>query len=453
MPLTLWKAYSFINSFTMKKIHLIGCFLIVSLFHNGSLLAVLSYSMVPTVSGYTPIAGGTAIPDLSAGSDLTITNPIAIGFNFRFDGINYTHFQASDNGYIHLLANGTTTLTGTGYGNGSGDVIIPNDFTASNTLQPFIAPLWEELAIAGLSGGGSTSYTLTGVSPARVLTLQYNKVSWRAPTGTDQISFQIILYETSNIIDFVYKVGAVALGTFPTASIGLGGVGATNYYSLSNSGTNPTAAFNSNVTNISTRPADGQRYRWIPTASLPIELLFLTGTHSDVGNLLEWKTASEHNNDYFTIERSTDASYFEAIGLVKGAGNSETLRSYTYLDGSFSDAGNLVYYRLKQTDFDRTTDYSPIISIDLSAQKKPPAVYFNKSTGELTVSHNYSYKGIHKIDILDLLGKLIEQHDLEITEAGNNLSKKSLSFPTEGVFIARILEPGGAVLSQLKFIK
>ncbi len=438
----------------MKKIHLICYFLIISLFRSGSLFAVLSYSMVPTVSGFTSLSG-TSIPDLGSGSDFTITNPIAIGFPFKFDNINYTHFQASDNGFIHLTGGaGSTTLTGTGYGNACCDVVIPNDFTASNTLQPFIAPLWEELAISGLSGGGTTTYTMTGSSPTRVLTIQYNKVSWRAPTSTDQISFQIILYETSNIIDFVYKVGTVALGTFPTASIGLGGIGATNYYSLSNSGTNPTAAFNSNVTNISTRPADGQRYRWIPTATLPIELMFLTGTHTDIGNLLEWKTASEHNNDYFTIERSKDANYFEAIGFVKGAGNSETIRSYNYTDVSFSDAAGLVYYRLKQTDFDRSTEYSPIISINLAtSQKKPPTVYFDKPSGELSLWQNYNYSGHYTMQIIDLLGKTIDEQELEITTPGNNLSKKSLPFPTEGVFMIRVLEPEGNVLSQLKFIK
>jgi hypothetical protein len=438
----------------MKKIHLICCFLIINWFRTGCLFAVLSYSMVPTVAGFVSVSG-TNIPDLSAGSDFTITNPIAIGFAFKFDNINYTHFQASDNGFIHLTGGaGSTTLTGTGYGNASGDVIIPNDFTVSNTLQPFIAPLWEELAISGLSGGGSTTYTVTGSSPTRTLIIQYNKVSWRAPTATDQISFQIILHETSNIIDFVYKVGAVALGSFPTASIGLGGVGATNYYSLSSSGTNPTAAVNSNVTNISTRPADGQRYRWIPTATLPIELMFLSGEHTDLGNLLQWKTASEHNNDFFTIERSVDANYFEAIGFVKGSGNSETIRAYSYTDASFYGANNLVYYRLKQTDYDRTADYSPIISIDMIfSQKKPTVAYFDKSSGELNLLQNYNYAGLYRMQIIDMMGKVVDEQELEITKAGSNLSKKSLSFPTEGTFIIRILEPGGMLLSQLKFIK
>lgn len=438
----------------MKKIHILCCFLIISLCRSGSLTAVLSYSMVPTVPGFVSVSG-TSIPDLSSGSDFTITNPIAIGFTFKFDNVNYTHFQASDNGFIHLTGGaGSTTLTGTGYGNACCDVVIPNDFTLSNTLQPFIAPLWEELAISGLSGGGSTTYTVTGSSPTRTFTIQYNKVSWRAPTSTDQISFQIILYETSNIIDFVYKVGTVALGTFPTASIGLGGIGATNYYSLSNSGSNPTAAFNSNVTNISTRPADGQRYRWIPTATLPVELMFFTGKPTDAGNLLEWKTASEHNNDFFTIERSLDASYFEAIGFAKGSGNSETIRSYNYNDASFSDAANLAYYRLKQTDFDRTTDYSPIIVIDLSSSpKKPPTAYFDKPSGELNLWQNYHYAGRYTMQVIDLLGKTVDEQELEIPRPGNNLSKKSLSFPTEGIFIIRVLEPEGTVLSQLKFMK
>ena len=434
----------------MKKIHITCSFLLISLLFTGSLKAVLSYSMIPTVSGYTPLSGATSIGDLSAGSDLTITAPIAIGFGFKFDGVTYTQFQMSDNGYIHL----GNDLFGTGYGNASGDVIVPNDFTNSNSLQPFIAPLWEELAISGLNGGGSASYKLTGSAPVRTLTIEWNRVSWRAPTSTDQISFQIVLHETSNIIDFIYKVGALGLGTFPTASIGLGGTGTTNFYSLNNSGTAPSPGFNSNTTNISTRPADGQRYRWIPTATLPIELLFFKGQNTENGNVFEWKTASEVNNNYFTLERSKDGNYFEPVAFIKGSGNSREIRSYEYTDNSFSLNDGILYYRLKQTDFDNTTDYSSVISLDIfSLHEKPPLVYFNNTTNELCISYKFSAIGKYTAEITDISGKLISRHPLEIISQENNVLKLLLSFHVEGVYIARLVEHEGTIVAQSKFIK
>jgi hypothetical protein len=245
------------------------CFLLITFFGGRSLFAQINYSMTASTPGYTALAGGgTNIPDLAAGSDLTISAPIPIGFNFVFDAATYTVIQASDNGYIHFGSD----LAPTGYGNGTGDVVIPNDFTdataitpGNNTMRPFIAPLWEELAVANI--GGNASYTVTGAAPNRILTVEWNKMSWRAPTGSDQISFQVKLHETTNIIDFIYFQGPQPVGLLPTASIGLAGKTPGDYYSLSDSGPTPVASKSVNTTSIATKPATGQMYRWSPAVT------------------------------------------------------------------------------------------------------------------------------------------------------------------------------------------
>lgn len=79
---------------------------------------------------------------------------------------------------------------------------------------------------------------------------------------------------------------------------------------------------------------------------------------------LEWKTKSEVNNDYFTIERSTDGMSWEMIATVDGNGNTTRESIYTYSDYSAPDG--IVYYCLKQTDFDGTTETLRMISIDNS---------------------------------------------------------------------------------------
>lgn len=273
-----------------------ACLLALMLLGSAPLLATLNYTMVASSTTYVALVGGTNIPDLGAGSDLTVTAPISIGFSFVFDGTTYTEFQVSDNGYIHL----GNDLGTTGYGNAGGDEVIPNDFSDAtamtpgmNTTRPFIAPLWEELAMANI--GGSASYLLAGTAPNRTLTIEWNKVSWRAPTGTDQISFQVVLHETTNIIDFIYQADAVALGPLPTASIGLAGITNGDYYSLSDSGPNPTASKTVNTTTINTKPATGQMYRWTPSIPTGISNNAFTEAapvvHFDAGsNLLSWSS-------------------------------------------------------------------------------------------------------------------------------------------------------------------
>lgn len=282
----------------MKKIS-VACLLLGTL--PG--MAQLDYTMTPDNPGYTLLTGGTNIPDLSAGSDQTITAALPIGFSFEFEDSTYTEFQMSENGYIHL----GNDISPTDYGSACCDAVIPNDFEDStamtpgmNTTRPFIAPLWEELAIANI--GGNCSYLTSGMAPNRILTIEWNKVSWRALTGTDQISFQVILHETTNVIEFIYLQGPVALGSLPTASIGLAGRTYGDYYSLSDSGPNPAASKTVNTTDISTKPADGQRYLWTPaspvaikkTAVVPNDLklffenrqneLHVSGSFSEAGN-------------------------------------------------------------------------------------------------------------------------------------------------------------------------
>lgn len=97
---------------------------------------------------------------------------------------------------------------------------------------------------------------------------------------------------------------------------------------------------------------------------LPIELIDFTATPTDNGVWLNWTTASETNNDYFTIERSTNKVNFAPIGMVDGSGDSHAEQSYTFLD---EDPENgISYYRLKQTDVDGNFQYSWPISIDIN---------------------------------------------------------------------------------------
>jgi len=94
---------------------------------------------------------------------------------------------------------------------------------------------------------------------------------------------------------------------------------------------------------------------------LPIELLEFTGFSFGYYNKLKWITASETNNDNFTIERSKNSILFDDIGIIKGAGNSSHMIVYTFEDKKPYDG--ISYYRLKQTDYDGNTTQSVIISV------------------------------------------------------------------------------------------
>ena len=115
---------------------------------------------------------------------------------------------------------------------------------------------------------------------------------------------------------------------------------------------------------------------------LPIELTRFEGNNKEGYNYLTWQTASESQNKGFDIERSADGVRFEKIGFVTGKGTTSTKQDYRFKDES---PNGLVYYRLKQLDFDGRFEYSKIIAID-SKGEKVASVFPNPSTGIFTIT-------------------------------------------------------------------
>ena len=96
--------------------------------------------------------------------------------------------------------------------------------------------------------------------------------------------------------------------------------------------------------------------------ALPIELIsFITKKYNNA-NMLLWEVASEKNNDYFTLEKSSDGDNWQVIETIQGAGTSQEQKKYNTLD--FDVLPIINYYRLKQTDYDGKFQYSEIISAD-----------------------------------------------------------------------------------------
>ncbi|MEZ4988152.1 MAG: LamG-like jellyroll fold domain-containing protein [Saprospiraceae bacterium] len=84
--------------------------------------------------------------------------------------------------------------------------------------------------------------------------------------------------------------------------------------------------------------------------------------------VLEWQTTSESGNDYFEVQRSVDGQIFKKIGRVNGAGHSQRPKNYTFTD--FAPIEGVGYYRLKQFDFDGSSQYSNVVLVRLSITEK-----------------------------------------------------------------------------------
>ena len=396
----------------------------LSCVHSLKAAWVVAYSMTPSVPGYTAVVGGNNIPDLGAGSDATVTPALPIGFTFNFDGTNYTQFQATDNGEI-IFGNSAAP---TGYGNAGFSETMPNDLSDNGTAhRPFLAPLWDDMA--STNSGGAACYLTSGLSPNRILTMQWTKLSWKYTTGTFQIAMQVVLHESSNVIDFIYSTtGTTALTNSPSgcpgsncvsASIGLGAIAGGTYYSLNNCTGAPTVSTSVNTQTIGqnlVKPADGQMYRWTPTGGMPIELISFSGHAAGNVNVLEWTAGSQTNNDYFSVLRSADGISFTEAARIDGAGTTPEPLYYSTTDPD--PYPGITYYKLTWTDYNGLTNHSRLIAIS-SEDNAPGFLFPNPATSIINVG--VVDEQTH-YTIINSEGKTVRSGDLEKDESTIDVS-------------------------------
>jgi len=187
----------------------------------------------------------------------------------------------------------------------------------------------------------------------------------------------------------------------------------------------------------------------IDCKTLPIELISFTGEAITEGNNLKWVTATEIDNDYFTLERSVDGINFTTIDSQAGAGTTSINQYYDYLD---KDAPNgLSYYRLWQTDYDGTTTEAGIVtlqrgehSFDLVSLQPVPVM----QTLEMIYTSNSS--DIFKIKIIDALGRIMYENTVN-ANSGTNYIDFDVSYFTSGMYFVE-LQNDSAVITK-KFVK
>jgi hypothetical protein len=158
--------------------------------------------------------------------------------------------------------------------------------------------------------------------------------------------------------------------------------------------------------------------------ALPIELISFNAKLKNDNVSITWSTAAEVNNDYFTIERSTDGENFEALFTKRGAGNSTVTIEYEANDPNPLDGYS--YYRLKQTDFDGKFSYSAVETVknkggnDIDQEQiEITSISPNPFTEEFKIDFILKQKTSVEINMISTKGELIFK-DIMIAEDGYN---------------------------------
>ncbi|MBK7945585.1 MAG: T9SS type A sorting domain-containing protein [Flavobacteriales bacterium] len=117
---------------------------------------------------------------------------------------------------------------------------------------------------------------------------------------------------------------------------------------------------------------------------LPIELLHFTARPVQNRVRLDWATASERENDYFTVLRSRDGIRYEEVAQVDGAGNSSSAIGYEAYDPS--PYSGVSFYKLRQTDSDGARKESDAVQVRFEGDLGTTYVFPNPAVSVLHVA-------------------------------------------------------------------
>jgi hypothetical protein len=176
---------------------------------------------------------------------------------------------------------------------------------------------------------------------------------------------------------------------------------------------NGTGGCNNSACDSSAEPGtgtDGSGILEILTGPLPIELIRFNGAYRDNVVELAWSTKSEINNDYFTIDRSTDGLHWVSLNKQNGAGNSNETINYQSYD--IHPLKGISYYRLSQTDFDGSSDILGTVTIN---NDEAQTLVYPNPTNDVVHIVSDQLNNV-ELTIIDPLGRMFNQNFTKVAE-------------------------------------
>ena len=187
---------------------------------------------------------------------------------------------------------------------------------------------------------------------------------------------------------------------------------------------------------------------------LPVKMEYFTADKGgDHSSQLKWATASEIDNAYFEVERSSDATTWETLGQVKGVGFSVQQQLYNYTDANALTGVN--YYRLKQVDVDGKFSYTNIAEVSFDGTVATPTTTMNmypnpmSKSGPLTIQLSGNNSTISNVTIYNTVGQEVYTG---ASSATNTLEINDLTLAS-GVYVVMVSSEGSKPLTSRLVIK
>ena len=176
---------------------------------------------------------------------------------------------------------------------------------------------------------------------------------------------------------------------------------------------------------------------FVAAATLPVNFQSFYVTRQGSNNQLSWSTSEEMNNNYYAIEKSTDARSWKQVAIIMGAGTSELVNKYGYTDKNNTDA--VVYYRIRQVDMNGGAFYSAVRFLRINENSQVTNI-FAASNKTITIDFNSEVKDNVSIQLINMSGQVIVRKDFN--QASYRLILNAMSAGS-GVYAVRVSDSKG----------
>jgi hypothetical protein len=216
---------------------------------------------------------------------------------------------------------------------------------------------------------------------------------------------------------------------------------AQNHVSWSACGTHTVIAGGANPLAFLISSTASQGFSWFNigtpnSQALPVEFAGMTTTCEEEAISIRWSTESEHNNDYFRIEKSADGGAWDILGYVDAVGNSSVLNGYEYLDVEYRSNS---YYRLYQVDQDGSEELLSTLYTDCDVATDEITSFPNPSHESFSIFwKQFNTSGDGTITIRDINGKTMHHETVALSLGANLFIIKEHLAP--GVYMIELMD-------------
>jgi hypothetical protein len=187
---------------------------------------------------------------------------------------------------------------------------------------------------------------------------------------------------------------------------------------------------------------------------LSIKGLNVTARLNGTDAVVDWKTESEVNSDYFVIERSIDnKTFIRTSSNIKAAGNNTVQTKYQFTD-DISDLIQYseVYYRVRETDIDGKTIISNVVVVKLN-KTADITTWPNPFVSSVTININSIQASEMNFNLINVAGIKVRSFSQKISKGINQVAIQDLENLPGGIYILEIVDKNSGKRTITKLIR